>query len=55
MLYDDNTARAEHPLNFEQDAYISLFDSLPTESFMTLDPAYIIEQLQSTNEENDNV
>lgn len=54
MLYDDNTARAEHPLNFEQDSYISLFESVPTESFMTLDPAYILEQLQST-EETDNV
>lgn len=54
MLYDDNTARAEHPLNFEQDSYISLFESVPTESIVTLDPAYIIEQLQNL-EETDNV
>ena len=54
MLYTDDTARAEQPLNFEQDSYISLFESVPTESFVTLDPAYIIEQLQ-TLEETDNV
>ena len=52
MLYNDNTARAEHPLNFEQDSYINLFESVPTESIVTLDPAYIIEQLQNLEETN---
>jgi hypothetical protein len=54
MFYTDDTARAERALNFEQDSYMFLLDATPSESFMTLDPAYIIEQLQNL-EETDNV
>tara|TARA_R100001460_G_scaffold107394_1_gene156102 strand:+ start:1399 stop:1563 length:165 start_codon:yes stop_codon:yes gene_type:complete len=52
MIYDDNTVRAERPLNFEDDLYFHIFESVPTESIVTLDPALIIEQLQSNEETN---
>ena len=50
MIYDDKTVRAERPFNFEDDLYFHIFESVPTESIVTIDPALIIEQLQTQQE-----
>ena len=48
MSHDNN--RAEQPLTFEDDLYFHIFESIPTESIVTIDPALIIEQLQTLQE-----
>ena len=48
MSHDNN--RTEQPLTFEDDLYFHIFESIPTESIVTIDPALIIEQLQTLQE-----
>lgn len=53
MQFTDNNVKAERPLHFEQDSYMWLLDTTPSESFATQDPLLIIEQLETSISEEE--